>query len=119
MATVNGISDLPGIAQPDVDPAEASSSFLTRYFGGYEQELGLAILRPVKVAAVRREDADPRPAPADHHLPRRLVRPGRNQRHRHLDPAVLAHLPGPGPPSGAGSCMSRTTSRPKNSAAGT
>ena len=35
MATVNGISDLPGIPQPEVDPAEASSSFLTRYFGGY------------------------------------------------------------------------------------
>ncbi len=58
MATVNGISDLPGIAQPDVDPAEASSSFLTRYFGGYEQDLALAIERPVQVRAVRREDED-------------------------------------------------------------
>ena len=29
MATVNGISDLPGIPQPDVDPAEPSSAFLT------------------------------------------------------------------------------------------
>ena len=52
MATVNGISDLPGIPQPDVDPAEASSSFLTRYFGGYEHDLGLAIERPVKVQSV-------------------------------------------------------------------
>lgn len=59
MATVNGISDLPGIVQPAVDPAEASSSFLTRYFGGYEQELGLAIERPVRVHAVRREDDNP------------------------------------------------------------
>jgi hypothetical protein len=59
MATVNGISDLPGIVQPAVDPAEASSSFLTRYFGGYERELGLAIERPVKVQAVRREDEEP------------------------------------------------------------
>lgn len=59
MATVNGISDLPGIAKPDVDPAEPSSEFLARYFGGYEQELGLAIRRPVKVTSVTREDADP------------------------------------------------------------
>ncbi|MGO4230216.1 NAD(P)-binding domain-containing protein [Arthrobacter sp. YAF34] len=59
MANVNGISDLPGIPQPDVDPAEASSSFLTRYFDGYEQDLGLAIERPVKVHSVTREDDDP------------------------------------------------------------
>ena len=59
MATVNGISDLPGIAKPDVDPAEPSSEFLARYFAGYEQDLGLAIRRPVKVSAVTREDSDP------------------------------------------------------------
>lgn len=59
MGTVNGISDLPGIAKPDVDPAEASSEFLTRYFGTYEAELGLPIRRPVKVRAVSREDPDP------------------------------------------------------------
>jgi cation diffusion facilitator CzcD-associated flavoprotein CzcO len=59
MATVNGISDLPGIVKPDVDPAEPSSEFLSRYFAGYEQDLGLAIRRPVKVTAVTREDADP------------------------------------------------------------
>ncbi|WP_457962628.1 NAD(P)/FAD-dependent oxidoreductase [Arthrobacter sp. D1-29] len=59
MATVNGISDLPGIGKPAVDPAEPSSEFLTRYFDAYEQELGLAVRRPVKVAAVTREDADP------------------------------------------------------------
>lgn len=59
MATVNGISDLPGIAKPEVDPAEPSSEFLTRYFAGYERELGLEVLRPVKVTAVAREDADP------------------------------------------------------------
>ena len=58
MATVNGISDLPGIPQPAVDPEEASSSFLARYFGGYEQELGLAIERPVKVRSVSAEDHD-------------------------------------------------------------
>ena len=59
MATVNGISDLPGIPKPDVDPAEPSSGFLTRYFGNYEAELGLSVHRPVKVFAVRREDDNP------------------------------------------------------------
>ena len=58
MATVNGISDLPGIPQPDVDPAEPSSAFLSRYFAAYEQQVGLAVERPVKVLAVEREDAD-------------------------------------------------------------
>lgn len=59
MATVNGISDLPGMTQPAVDPNEPSSSFLTRYFGDYERELDLPILRPVTVSAVRSEDDDP------------------------------------------------------------
>lgn len=58
MATVNGISDLPGIAKPAVDPREPSSEFLTRYFREYEEELGLAVRRPVKVLAVSREDND-------------------------------------------------------------
>lgn len=59
MATVNGISDLPGIPKPEVDPAEPSSEFLTRYFGNYEAELGLSVRRPAKVRAVRREDDNP------------------------------------------------------------
>jgi cation diffusion facilitator CzcD-associated flavoprotein CzcO len=59
MATVNGISDLPGIAKPAVDPREPSSEFLTRYFREYEEELGLAVRRPVKVLSVSREDNDP------------------------------------------------------------
>jgi cation diffusion facilitator CzcD-associated flavoprotein CzcO len=59
MSTVNGISDLPGVPRPSVDPQEASSSFLTRYFGAYEADLGLAIERPVKVRSVRRQDSSP------------------------------------------------------------
>ena len=59
MATVNGISDLPGIPQPEVDPCEPSSEFLTRYFGDYERHLALAVHRPIRVAAVRRADDDP------------------------------------------------------------
>jgi cation diffusion facilitator CzcD-associated flavoprotein CzcO len=60
MATVNNISDLPGIAKPDVDPQEPSSDFLTRYFGDYEHELGLSVERPVKVRSVSREDGNAR-----------------------------------------------------------
>lgn len=59
MATVNGISDLPGIAAPEVDPREPSSEFLTRYFADYERDLELAIVRPVRVHRVSRADADP------------------------------------------------------------
>ncbi len=59
MATVNGISGLPGIAKPAADPREPSSEFLTRYFREYEEELGLSVQRPVKVQAVSREDDDP------------------------------------------------------------
>ncbi|GGE88521.1 oxidoreductase [Mycetocola zhadangensis] len=59
MATVNGISDLPGIPKPEVDPATPSSEFLTDYFGEYERELDLAIVRPVRVARVFRTNDDP------------------------------------------------------------
>lgn len=59
MATVNGISDLPGIPKPEVDPAEPSSAFLSRYFGDYEDGLGLGVMRPVKVRSVSREDRNP------------------------------------------------------------
>jgi cation diffusion facilitator CzcD-associated flavoprotein CzcO len=59
MATVNGIHDLPGIPKPEVDPEEPSSVMLPRYFGAYESELALPVLRPVRVKSVWREDADP------------------------------------------------------------
>lgn len=60
MRTVNGISELPGMPTPDVDPDEPSSEFITRYFADYEDELELAIRRPVHVSRVTREDEDPR-----------------------------------------------------------
>ncbi|WP_256840335.1 NAD(P)-binding domain-containing protein [Ornithinimicrobium faecis] len=59
MATVNGISELPGMAVPEVDPEEPSARFITGYFGDYEEELGLAIVRPVRVSRVSRADEDP------------------------------------------------------------
>ncbi|WP_345042987.1 NAD(P)-binding domain-containing protein [Georgenia daeguensis] len=59
MATVNGIYDLPGMPQPEIDPCEPSVDVLPAYFGDYEQRLDLGVLRPVRVAAVRRADDDP------------------------------------------------------------
>jgi cation diffusion facilitator CzcD-associated flavoprotein CzcO len=60
MATVNGIYDLPGMAQPEPDPCEPSVDALPRYFAAYEAEHELPVLRPVRVGAVRRVDDDPR-----------------------------------------------------------
>ncbi len=60
MATVNGISELPGVPTPEEDPCAPSSDFVTRYFADYEHELDLPVLRPVRVSRVEREDDDPR-----------------------------------------------------------
>jgi cation diffusion facilitator CzcD-associated flavoprotein CzcO len=59
MATVNGIYDLPGMPQPEIDPCEASVDVLPAYFGDYERRLDLGVLRPVKVHDVSRADHDP------------------------------------------------------------
>ncbi|MFI9487758.1 NAD(P)-binding domain-containing protein [Promicromonospora sp. NPDC052451] len=59
MATVNGIFDLPGLAQPAVDSSEASRDAVPRYFAGYERAFDLPVLRPVQVVAVHRADDDP------------------------------------------------------------
>lgn len=59
MATVNGIYDLPGMPQPEIDPCEPSVDVLPAYFGDYEQRLELGVLRPVRVASVQRVDDDP------------------------------------------------------------
>lgn len=59
IATVNGIFDLPGFAQPAPDSAEPSRIAVPRYFAAFEREMGLPILRPVSVTAVARADDDP------------------------------------------------------------
>jgi cation diffusion facilitator CzcD-associated flavoprotein CzcO len=53
MATVNGIFDLPGFAQPPLDPGEPSRTAVPRYFAAFEDATGLPIRRPVRVTAVR------------------------------------------------------------------
>ncbi|WP_217616842.1 NAD(P)-binding domain-containing protein [Cellulomonas sp. GbtcB1] len=53
MATVNGVHELPGRPLPTFDADEPASRALTRYFGSYERDLGLAVRRPVEVRGVR------------------------------------------------------------------
>ncbi|WP_416442535.1 NAD(P)-binding domain-containing protein [Leucobacter sp. HNU] len=59
MATVNHIFDLPGFRQGAVDRETPSREAVPEYFAAFEAQMGLPILRPVSVAAVRRADADP------------------------------------------------------------
>ncbi|MCG7286249.1 NAD(P)/FAD-dependent oxidoreductase [Cellulomonas sp. ACRRI] len=53
MRTVNGVYELPGRPVPAFDADEPASRALTRYFGSYERDLGLAVRRPVEVRRVR------------------------------------------------------------------
>ena len=59
MATVNGIFELPRFAKPSIDPAEASRVAVPAYFASFEERMGLPVLRPVTVTAVRRADEAP------------------------------------------------------------
>jgi len=52
MATVNGIFDLPGYAQPPIDPDEPSRDAVPRYFAGFEREHGFPLVRPSRVLSV-------------------------------------------------------------------
>lgn len=49
---LNRIFDLPGLAQPDMDPDEPSRDAVPRYFAAFEQRFDLPILRPVRVDSV-------------------------------------------------------------------
>lgn len=59
MATVNGIYELPGMPVPPADPEARANAVLPQYFAEYEQRFAVAVRRPVRVRAVRREDEDP------------------------------------------------------------
>ncbi|PZR55536.1 pyridine nucleotide-disulfide oxidoreductase [Xylanimonas oleitrophica] len=56
MSTVNGIYDLPGVDKPPADPQAPSVDVLPAYFADYEHELGLGVVRPVRVRRVERAD---------------------------------------------------------------
>lgn len=57
MATVNGIHELPGYPVPAADPEASSRDLLPAYFSEYEQRFGLDVQRPVRVLAVKHDDA--------------------------------------------------------------
>jgi cation diffusion facilitator CzcD-associated flavoprotein CzcO len=50
----HGLHPLPGLPLEAPDPQEPASAVVRRYYGGYELAFGLPVLRPVKVAAVKR-----------------------------------------------------------------
>ena len=53
----HGIHDLPGMPLGTPDPTEPASRVVARYYGAYESELDLPIIRPVAVSCVE-HDAD-------------------------------------------------------------
>lgn len=55
MATVNMIADLPGMPSEPQSGKERSSEFIPEYFGDYEDEFDLPIMRPVCVRKVERD----------------------------------------------------------------
>jgi cation diffusion facilitator CzcD-associated flavoprotein CzcO len=55
---LNRIFDLPGLAQPDMDPHEPSRTAVPRYFAEFERRYDLPILRPVRVDEVDYADDD-------------------------------------------------------------
>lgn len=55
---VHGIFDLPGVRRPPHgDGGLPASVVVPGYYGGYERETGLTVLRPVKVGSVTRDAA--------------------------------------------------------------
>jgi cation diffusion facilitator CzcD-associated flavoprotein CzcO len=54
MNTVNGIFDLPTYSKPPINDNEPSRDAVPRYFGAFEQQFALPILRPVNVTSVSR-----------------------------------------------------------------
>lgn len=53
LGKAHGIHDLPGLKLGTPDPTEPASAVVSRYYGAYENEFDLPILRPVRVTAVR------------------------------------------------------------------
>lgn len=52
----HAIHDLPGLPLGTPDPAEPASAVVSRYYGEYEQEFGLQVLRPFTVTSVSSPD---------------------------------------------------------------
>ncbi|WP_327092955.1 NAD(P)/FAD-dependent oxidoreductase [Nonomuraea sp. NBC_01738] len=57
MGKIHSIFDLPGVKQRgDVDPSARAAEVVPAYYAAYEREIGLDVLRPVKVASVSRDE---------------------------------------------------------------
>ncbi|MGF9660304.1 NAD(P)/FAD-dependent oxidoreductase [Arthrobacter crystallopoietes] len=48
----HGLHDLPGLPLGVPDPKEPASAVVSRYYGSYEQQYGLPVQRPVRVARI-------------------------------------------------------------------
>ncbi|WP_328992016.1 oleate hydratase [Kribbella sp. NBC_01245] len=53
MYDVHGIATLPGLGVPESAGSERANEFVPHYFGEYEQQFDLPIMRPVAVTTVR------------------------------------------------------------------
>ena len=58
VAKLNRIFDLPGMAQPAMDPREPSRDAVPRYFAGFEERYRFPILHSVRVASVDYADLE-------------------------------------------------------------
>ncbi|WP_034661021.1 NAD(P)-binding domain-containing protein [Cellulomonas sp. KRMCY2] len=63
MARAHGLSALPGLPIPRLDPDERASVAVSAYFADHERAFGLPVERPVRVVSVR--EAEPGEADAD------------------------------------------------------
>ena len=52
----HGLHPLPGLPLEAPDPREPSSAVVGRYYGAYEREFALPVVRPARVASVARTD---------------------------------------------------------------
>ncbi|OLR95516.1 FAD-dependent oxidoreductase [Actinokineospora bangkokensis] len=57
LGKVHGIHDLPGMALPHADDSRPASEVVGAYFGAYEREFDLPVVRPVRVTAVHDDGA--------------------------------------------------------------
>ena len=59
LGRAHGIADLPGFPMPHPDPAAPAAALVADYYGGYEEEFHLAVVRPAPVSSVEAVDPDP------------------------------------------------------------
>lgn len=52
LGKAHGIADLPGLPMDHPDPTTPASQLVTQYYGAYEEEFDLQVIRPVKVRSV-------------------------------------------------------------------